>query len=158
VVVRCFYALQDTLTPVKVAVWLVALNIPLNLILIWPLDTGGLALSTAICAALNLTILIRLLSRKIDKLPLSGEQADEVQRFGALREVAAALGKIVLATALMAGAAYGALVLMEKLVGTAVAQSGLRLGAAVLAGVVVYYLGAKLLGCRELDELLGRDS
>jgi putative peptidoglycan lipid II flippase len=158
VIVRGFYALQDTITPVKVSVWLVALNIPLNLILIWPLGTGGLALSTAICATLNLAILTRLLNRKIEKLPLSPQQADEVQSHQPLREVAAALPKIILATALMAGAAYGALVLMEKLVGSAVAQSGLRLAAAMLAGLVVYYLGAKLLGCKELSELLGRDS
>lgn len=155
VVVRGFYALQDTLTPVKVGVWLVALNLPLNLILIWPLGTGGLALSTAICAALNLAILIRLLNRKIDNLPFG---AEEVQRPGLLREVATALPRIVLATALMAVAAYGALVVTTRLVGSDVAQSGLRLAAAVLAGLLAYYLGAKLLGCRELKELLGRDS
>jgi putative peptidoglycan lipid II flippase len=156
VVVRGFYALQDTLTPVKVGVWLVALNIPLNLILIWPLGTGGLALSTAICAALNLVILTRLLNRRIEKLPVGGEQADEVQTHQPLREVAAALPKIILATALMGAAVYGALVLTEKWVGSGVGQSGVRLGAAVLAGVAVYYLAAKLLGCRELDELLGK--
>ncbi len=158
VIVRGFYALQDTITPVKVGACLVLLNIPLNLILIWPLGTGGLALSTAICAALNLAILTRLLSRKIEKLPAGSEQADEVQRAGPLREVAAALPKIILATALMGAAAYGALVLTEKWVGPGVGQSGLRLGAAVLAGLAVYYLAARLLGCRELDELLGRDS
>ncbi|MCK4850401.1 MAG: murein biosynthesis integral membrane protein MurJ [Phycisphaerae bacterium] len=158
VVVRGFYALQDTLTPVKVGVWLVALNIPLNLILIWPLGTGGLALSTAICAALNLAILTRLLSRKIEKLPVSAEHADKVQAHQPLREVAAALPKIILATALMGAAAYGALVVTTRWVGSGVGQSGVRLGAAVLAGVVVYYLAARLLGCKELDELLGRDS
>ncbi len=158
VVVRCFYALQDTITPVKVGVWLVALNIPLNLILIWPLGTGGLALSTAICAALNLAILIRLLGRRIEKLPMGSEQADEVQRAGPLREVAAALPKIILATALMGAAAYGALVVTTRWVGSGVELSGVRLGAAMLAGVVVYYLAARLLGCKELDELLGKDS
>jgi len=158
VVVRGFYALRDTLTPVKVVVWLVALNIPLNLILIWPLGTGGLALSTAICAALNLVILTRLLSRRIEKLPMGSEQADQVRQVGPLREVGAALPRIVLATVLMGGAAYGALVLSEKWVGSAVGLSGVRLGGAVLAGVLVYYLSARLLGCKELDELLGRDS
>ncbi len=110
------------------------------------------------CAALNLAILTRLLSKKIEQLPVGSEQANEVQAGGPLREVAAALPKIILATVLMGGAAYGALALTEKWVGADVGQSGVRLGAAVLAGVAVYYLAARLLGCRELDELLGRDS
>lgn len=63
IVVRAYYSLQDSVTPVKVAVRMVALNLGLNLILIWPLGTGGLALSTAFCATIQVTILLRRLSR-----------------------------------------------------------------------------------------------
>ena len=158
VVVRGFYALQDTITPVKVGAALVALNIPLNLILIWPLGTGGLALSTAICATLNLAILTRLLHKKIEKLPPSAGQLRETKPQAPLADLARCLPKIILATVLMAAAACGALVLTEHWVGSAVQQSGIRLAAGVLAGILVYYLAAKLLGCKELAELLGRGS
>ena len=157
VVVRGFYALQDTMTPVKVGVGLVALNLPLNLILIWPLGTGGLALSTAICAALNLMILTYLLRRRIRALSES-EQLGVKMGGEALGQVAAALPKIIIVTALMAGATYGGLVLAEASVGTAVAQSGIRLGIGLVLGLVVYFAGAKALRCRELDELISRSS
>lgn len=61
VVVRAYYSLQDSVTPVRIAIRMIALNLALNLILIWPLATGGLALSTAICAAIQVTILLRKL-------------------------------------------------------------------------------------------------
>ena len=154
VVVRGFYALQDTITPVRIGVRMVLLNIPLNLILIWPLGTGGLALSTAICAALNLIILTRLLHKRIQLLP----QADQTIPPAPLREVAACLPRILLATALMGAAAYGALVLAERLVGPAVRYSGIRLAAGLFAGILVYYLAAKFLRCRELPELLDKGS
>ncbi len=62
-VIRAFYAFQDSATPVKIAVRMVGLNFALNLILIWPLGTAGLALSTALCAFLQVAILLRLLIR-----------------------------------------------------------------------------------------------
>jgi len=154
VVVRGFYALQDTITPVRIGVRIVLLNIPLNLILIWPLGTGGLALSTAICAALNLAILTRLLNKRIQ----SFAQTDQAVPSAPLAEVAACLPRILLATALMAAAAFGALRLAEHLVGPSVAYSGIRLAAALFAGVLVYYLAAKFLKCREIPELLSRGS
>ena len=154
VVVRGFYALQDTITPVRIGVRMVLLNIPLNLILIWPLGTGGLALSTAICAALNLIILTRLLHKRIRALP----QTDQPLPVAPLGEVAACLPRILLATVLMAAAAFGALKLAHRIVGPDVAWSGIRLAAGLIAGALVYYLTARILKCRELPELLGKAS
>ncbi len=51
VVVRGFYALNDSRTPVRIAAWMVGLNLVLNLTLIWPLAEAGLAISTSIAAA-----------------------------------------------------------------------------------------------------------
>jgi putative peptidoglycan lipid II flippase len=66
VVTRAFYALGDSVTPVKVSVWMVVLNFVLNVVLIWtPLGVGGLALSTAIAATLQIIILQRILARRI---------------------------------------------------------------------------------------------
>jgi putative peptidoglycan lipid II flippase len=67
--VRAFYARGETMTPVKVAVAMVALNLLLNLTLIWtPLKVAGLAWSTAICAVIQTFILAFLLHRRMDGL------------------------------------------------------------------------------------------
>jgi len=63
-VVRGYYSFQDSLTPVRVAVRMIVLNFILNLILIWPLGTGGLGLSTAICAFLQVGILLTILIKR----------------------------------------------------------------------------------------------
>jgi putative peptidoglycan lipid II flippase len=63
--VTAFYAMHDTLTPVKTAFTAVAVNIALSLILMWPLKLGGLALATSISAAVNFTMLYTRLRRRI---------------------------------------------------------------------------------------------
>ena len=69
VLVRAFYARGEAMTAVKVAVGLVALNLTLNLILIWtPLEVAGLAWSTAICAVLQVFILSGILSARTGRL------------------------------------------------------------------------------------------
>ncbi|MFK7760235.1 MAG: murein biosynthesis integral membrane protein MurJ [Phycisphaerales bacterium] len=54
---RSFYAKGDTRTPMTIALWMVLLNITLNLVLIWELGIAGLAWSTAICAVLQCVLL-----------------------------------------------------------------------------------------------------
>ena len=69
VFVRAFYARGETMTPVRVAIAMVALNLVLNLILIWtPLQVAGLAWSTAICAVIQTVVLAFLLHRRLDGL------------------------------------------------------------------------------------------
>ena len=64
VLVQGFAALQDTKTPVRCAVTAMGANIVFNLILVWPLDYIGLALSTALAAFVNVGQLIYLLHRR----------------------------------------------------------------------------------------------
>lgn len=68
VITQCFYALQDTKTPVKVGASMVFLNFLLNILLMIPLKEAGLALATSICAFLNMIILMILLSKKLKGL------------------------------------------------------------------------------------------
>ncbi len=68
IVVSAFYALQDTRTPVRVAMLALFCNIALSLSLIGPLQHGGLALATSIATILNVSILLRLLVKKIGPL------------------------------------------------------------------------------------------
>ncbi len=64
VLVQGFAALQDTKTPVRCAVTAMGANVVFNLILVWPLDYVGLALSTALAAFVNAGQLIYLLYRR----------------------------------------------------------------------------------------------
>ncbi len=66
VIVRAFYSMQDTLTPVKVGAAMVGLNLILNLTLIWSLREGGLALATAISATVQIIILFAILQKKLN--------------------------------------------------------------------------------------------
>ncbi len=70
ILVRVFYAWRDAITPMKVAVGMVLLNITLNLSLIWFMQEGGIAASTSISAMVQCVILLFILQRrmKLEKL------------------------------------------------------------------------------------------
>lgn len=70
IVVPVFYALEDVWVPVKVGFAAVALNTTLNLILMWPLKQGGLALATSIASTLNWGLLLYILRRRVGLLGL----------------------------------------------------------------------------------------
>jgi putative peptidoglycan lipid II flippase len=62
---KTFYSLQDMKTPLRAATVAMVSNIALNIILMFPLGLGGLALATSISAIINMLILIFLLNRRI---------------------------------------------------------------------------------------------
>ena len=72
ILTRAFYALEDAVTPMKIAVWMVVANLALNLTLVWPLRAAGLALATAITAGGNLFLLAWFARRKHGIRGLSG--------------------------------------------------------------------------------------
>ena len=65
VLVNAFYSMNDTMTPVKTGAASVALNIILNITLMYPLKIGGLALAASISATFNFAVLYILLGRSI---------------------------------------------------------------------------------------------
>ncbi len=65
VLIRAFYSMKDTITPVKVGIVCVGIHIVLNLSLIWVLQEGGLALSTAISAIAHIIILTIILQKRL---------------------------------------------------------------------------------------------
>lgn len=71
IVTRAFYALHDTRTPVTVALVTVALNLVLSMILIHPLQQGGLALALAFSTTLEMILLTWLLRRRIGPFELN---------------------------------------------------------------------------------------
>jgi len=70
IVVSTFYALQDTKTPVRMAIVSVCANIILGVILMGSMGHGGLALSTSLASMLNLGLLVWALRTKLGALGL----------------------------------------------------------------------------------------
>jgi len=67
-----FYANKDTKTPVKIAAYMVGLNILLNFILMQFIQHRGLALSTSITAMVNYLILLSLIKKSMPEVTFSG--------------------------------------------------------------------------------------
>jgi len=141
IVARCFYSLQDSKAPTRSALIAVFVNFGLNLVLIWPLGTAGLACSTAVCSYLQCAILIRFLRRKIGTNILVGTGSSFI--------------KIMAATILMVLSLLMVFWLMKGLPET-FPSNLLRLISAVLIGALVYILAAKILNIEMLSMLTGR--
>ncbi len=65
VIVAAFYALQDTKTPVRIAIVALIVNTAMSILLMFPLKHGGLALATSIASAVNVITLSAILARRI---------------------------------------------------------------------------------------------
>jgi putative peptidoglycan lipid II flippase len=65
-----FYSLQDTWTPLKIALICLGTNVVFIAILIYPLKHGGLALATSLSSILNLVLLFWKLNLKLGKIDM----------------------------------------------------------------------------------------
>jgi putative peptidoglycan lipid II flippase len=65
VIVSAFFALQDTKNPMKAAFVALIVNVIFSLLLMYPLQHGGLALATSIASAANVLLLTGILIKKI---------------------------------------------------------------------------------------------
>ncbi len=135
VLTRAFYARGDSKTPVKVAVWMVGLNLALNCTLIWtPLREAGLAWSTALCAVIQSVILLGLVRARAREIVDPG--------------VVGCAVKTLAVTAMMAIAVGVVLILLPE--AGSWPQALVNLAAAVATGSIVFYAGARALGMPEL--------
>ncbi len=64
-IVPAFYSLQDTWTPLKIALICLGANVIFNSIFIFPLKHAGLALATSLSSILNLLLLYQKLSSRL---------------------------------------------------------------------------------------------
>ncbi len=136
VVVPVFYSLQDTTTPVKVAILSMVINVILNLVLVKDLQHGGLALATSLAAAFNFLSLVILLKKKIG-------------RIDAARIVTSHL-KVLLASLCMVPIVMGVSSLpLWNQPGNAIQKSFL-LAVAIMMSAVIYFLVQALLKSEEL--------
>lgn len=141
VMVSAFYALQDTKTPVKIAVVTLIANLGLSLLLMGPLKHAGLALALSGASTIQFGLLILFLKDRIQDLGLAG--------------IFVSTGKCLAASLCMGAGIYyvqwrwwaagGDMVFWVRL--------GLLVGL-VMLGVGIYFIVMALLGARELRSLL----
>lgn len=134
-VARAFFAQKNTITPLLVAAAAAALNIVLALLLMGPLDYGGLALANSAAVTVEVIVLLMLLRPQ-----LHGVQG---------RQTLAALGRVLVAAALMGLAVSGVLALAPQL---GLAGLPMLLFAAAV-GAVVYGIAALVLGITSVRRL-----
>ncbi len=121
---RAFYALQDTVTPVRIALATVALDTILSILLVRPFGLGGLALAFSVAAFVQVGALVWALDRRV------GPVFDRsVLEFLARAFVAAAAMLIFLAFAQHWVSGWATMRFAEKL---------LRVGTVVIAGAAIY--------------------
>ncbi|HET9581774.1 MAG TPA: murein biosynthesis integral membrane protein MurJ [Gemmatimonadota bacterium] len=123
-----FYAFHDTRTPVRIGIVSLGVNVVLGVTLAWMLGTPGIALATALAAALGAVLLARALRRRMGSV--------------LTREAGSALWRMGLAAAL-AGLA-GVFPYLWLLGRWEVWGLGLRIGgtAALYGAVALVYFGA----------------
>ncbi len=134
---RGFYAFQDTRTPVKLLGANVLLNLVLSLLLMGPMQLGGLALASSIAALVNTILLVYYLERLLPGLWRLGGWLD----FGA---------KVLLACLFMSLGAYFANIVLAGLLPEGTFALGLQVGGAITAGVIIYLLVSFLLRLEEM--------
>ncbi len=138
---RAFYAAGRMRTPMVVAMLMVALNLVLNLALIWPFREAGLAWSTSICAIIQCIILAALSKRLTGLNPM-----DRATTLSSLR--------ICALSACMAGT----VVLIDALLPSPGGWTGnlLNLMALTGAGGITFLVLARITRSHELSWLLHR--
>jgi len=138
-----YYSTQDTLTPARIGLYVLGLNIALNTIFLFFflrfLSNGSPALASSLAAYFNFGALFVFFRNRYGRLGARG--------------LLASLVKIAVCAGLMACVAYaGRQVLPVAAQQHLVAQAG-RLTSVILASVAAYFGLARLLRCEELSEL-----
>ncbi|HEV3475411.1 MAG TPA: murein biosynthesis integral membrane protein MurJ [Actinomycetota bacterium] len=135
---RAFYAMQDTRTPALINLFAVGLNTVLNLLLFPVLEVRGLALAHAVAYTFAAATAALILRRRTQGL--EG------------RTVFRGLVKVLVASAAVAGAAWGASRVVATMLGTvSLAAQATLVGVSVGAGVVVFVAAASILRMEEFD-------
>ncbi len=134
-VVQAFYSMKDTVTPMKIAILTVGLNIALDVILVRHLGLIGLALATAVSAVAGFTMLCLMLKRRLGDI-----------RSG---EIWGAVAKVLLVSLLMGAVIYLVSARLDPLA-TNILGKLAQVGISIAAGVGVFLGLGFLLKAREI--------
>jgi len=140
ILTRAFYSLQDVLTPLKVSLFILALNVLLNFLLIRPLKHSGLALATSISMLVNMLILFFLLKRRLREM----EGARIINSLFKVSLISAAMGT---------GVRY-LLGMLSSPESSSLATQAFQVSLAVIAGLVIFCSLAYLIKLEEFKLVL----
>jgi putative peptidoglycan lipid II flippase len=136
---RAFFSLQSNWIPTMVALGNLGLNAAFDA-LFYRFGTWGIPLATSVVNIAGSTVLLVLMRRRLGRI-----------NFG---EIADSIGRIVVASAVVAGAAYGVWYGLDRAFGRSVAGQLGSVGLALLTATGVYLLASRVLKVRELSALL----
>jgi len=139
VLTRAYYASGNVYTPVIVGVFSIGVNVLASFLLIKPLGHGGLALSNSLAAAANTVFLYIFFCRKLPAFSQS--------------TFFASIGKMLVATLVMGATAWGVKIFLAPLAARGSLGLLMIVGIAIIAGVIVYFIVAKILRVHEIDQL-----
>jgi putative peptidoglycan lipid II flippase len=139
-VVPAFYSLQDTWTPLKIALICLGANVIFNAILIVPLKHAGLAFATSLSSTLNLILLFRKLGPKLGGM----DMRKNIQSFI----------RILFCSLLMGFAAYTICSFGNWTVTGNVVEKVLLLGTGIVVGLGVYFVCSYWMKNEEMVSLL----
>lgn len=139
VIVRAFYAQHDSRTPARVALWMVGINLLLNLVLVQFLEERGLALATAVCAAIQVFWLWNILRQSVAEIDRSALWRSSLRTCVATAAMASMLLMAVFSSTLASALQDSAILWLAVL---------------VPLGVLTYGIAAALLRMDELRQVL----
>ena len=139
VTVSAFYSLQDSKTPVKVAVVALLVNVFMSMALMVPLKHGGLALAVSISSAVNIILLHLMLARKIGRI--------------LERDFYLSMGRTILSSAFMSAVLFGIIYLMGWDTAGPFRERCFILSVAIAAGLATFAASSILLKSTEMTAL-----
>jgi len=141
VMISAFYSFQDTKTPVKVAAVTLVANLIFSLVFMGPLKHAGLALALSSASALQFALLIFFLKRRMEAWDL--------------KPILISVAKCICASIVMGigiHVLYSIWWIPDRAQGAW--QMAAILAGLVLVGVLIYFVVAGILRCRELSSIL----
>jgi integral membrane protein MviN len=138
---RIFYAFKNVKTPLKVAVFSIALNVLFDWVLIKFMNVSGVALSTTLVAVFNVAALIIILRKKVG--------------FLGGKRIFKSYGKILLSSAVMGAIIYFLWYFLKKYAYANLWYFIIILLAIIIIGTGLYLLFTYLLKMEEIKFVLG---
>jgi putative peptidoglycan lipid II flippase len=138
---RIFYAFKNVKTPLKVAVFSIALNVLFDWVLIKFMNVSGVALSTTLVAVFNVAALIIILRKKVG--------------FLGGKRIFKSYGKILLSSAVMGAIIYFLWYFLKKYAYANLWYFIFILLAIIITGTGLYLLFTYLLKMEEIKFVLG---
>jgi len=136
IIAAAFFAMQDTRTPLRIAIFSIAANMVFGLILMKPMAHGGLALATSLASILNLGLLVYALRARLGSL--------------GWRDIARSAAKALVSSLVMGLGVWAAAEVLIPPESRTIAGLMIGVSAGVGIGIGLYAITSFILKSREL--------